>query len=160
TRSSRRRAGHERELTGMLRTLSCTLLVATLACACKGVPSPNVDVGFIADDFDRALERARSTHRPLFVDVWTTWCQPCMMMKPAFADPVGTQHRDDFVWLSIDADRSSNRPFLERFPVHGLPTLWVIDPATGRVVLKWERGATAETLGALLVASTEVWKNG
>lgn len=60
------------------------------------------------------------------------------------------------MWLSIDADRSENRDFRERFHSSGLPTLWVIDPTSGRVILKWERGATAGTLDALLTASREV----
>jgi tetratricopeptide (TPR) repeat protein len=146
----------------MRRFHSLALLVACV-CACAssapangprapaGAAAPAPRIAFIEDDYGRALAGARATHRPLFVDGWAPWCHTCMSMREyVFPDPAMQRLAADFVWLSINTEKPENEPFLQRFPMRVMPTLWVIDPADEHPALKWLGSATVSELSMLL----------
>jgi tetratricopeptide (TPR) repeat protein len=54
-----------------------------------------------------------------------------------------------FVWLSIDIEKEKNAPFLKKVPVLAVPTMFVLDPTTEEVVLRWVGSATAPQLAKL-----------
>ncbi len=54
-----------------------------------------------------------------------------------------------FVWLSIDTEKAANAAFKKRYPVGALPTYLVLDPADGKVALRWVGGATLSQLTKL-----------
>ena len=58
-----------------------------------------------------------------------------------------------FAWLDIDTEQPRNFAFVEQFPIEAWPTVFVIDPATERVVLRWMGTASAEELGKLLLGA-------
>jgi tetratricopeptide (TPR) repeat protein/thiol-disulfide isomerase/thioredoxin len=106
---------------------------------------------FIEDDYPRALAEATRRKLPVFVDVWASWCHTCMSMKQfVLPDPALQPLANSYVWLSIDSERRSNAPFLERFASRSLPTLWVIDPREQTPLLKWIGAATAGELRGVL----------
>ncbi len=55
-----------------------------------------------------------------------------------------------FVWLEIDTENAVNAPFLERFALDGVPTLYVIDSRTETVLVRWLGSLTAVQLAGLL----------
>jgi thioredoxin-like negative regulator of GroEL len=136
--------------------LSASLVVA--ACSSKSPPPvvaakpvSSEALPFIHDDYPRALAEAKRLQRPLFVDSWASWCHSCQSLRAyVLTDPLLTDVANDFVWLSIDTEKDVNTPFLERYPHSALPTLWIIDPATSRPILKWAGTATANELRELL----------
>ncbi|MBX3208468.1 MAG: thioredoxin family protein [Labilithrix sp.] len=106
---------------------------------------------FIEDDYPKALAEAKRRGKPLFVDAWASWCHSCQSLRAyVLTDPTLAPLADDFVWLSIDTERDANADWLARHPHSALPTLWVIDPATDRPILKWAGTATAAELRELL----------
>jgi hypothetical protein len=108
-------------------------------------------ITFIEDDYARALAEARRAHRPLFIDAWAPWCHTCVSMRSyVFPDPKLRVVANDFVWASIDTERPENARWVEAHPMTNWPTLWVIDPETESVVLKWSNSATADELVPLL----------
>lgn len=110
---------------------------------------------FIHDDFPRALAQAKKENKPLFVDAWAPWCHSCMSLKTyVLTDPSLAPLAKDFVWLAVDTEKDVNAAFVQKYPHDALPTLWIIDPATEKPLLKWAGTATAAELKALLVAST------
>jgi tetratricopeptide (TPR) repeat protein len=110
-----------------------------------------LDLPFIHDDYARAREEAKSRSVPLFVDVWASWCHTCLSMKQyVLRDPALRPVAERYVWLAIDSEKGSNKPFLAQFPSRSLPTLWVIDPHTEAPQLKWIGTATAAELRSLL----------
>ncbi|HEY8211736.1 MAG TPA: tetratricopeptide repeat protein [Myxococcaceae bacterium] len=67
-----------------------------------------------------------------------------------FTDAKLERHAGRFVWLSMNTEETSAGPFLEKFPVEGWPTLFVIDPRTEKVALKWPGAVTVPQFERLL----------
>lgn len=51
-----------------------------------------------------------------------------------------------FVWLEVNGEEERNAAFLEQYPVDAWPTLFVIEPATAQVVVRWPGSSTAAEL--------------
>ena len=62
-------------------------------------------------------------------------------MRAELADTALTRHAGRFVWLELNFDSPANRDFLQHRSIVATPTLFVLDPASGR--------ATATHLGGL-----------
>src|SRR4051812_31750580 len=77
-----------------------------------------------------------------------------------FTDAKLERHAGRFVWLSMNTEETSAGPFLEKFPVEGWPTFFVIDPRTERVALKWPGAATVPQLERLLDDGERAVKGG
>ena len=67
-----------------------------------------------------------------------------------FTDAALARDAGRFVWLSVDTEKPENAAFLERYPVEAWPSLYVIDPKTGEVVLRWLGSLTVPQLQAFL----------
>ncbi|MBX3230710.1 MAG: thioredoxin family protein [Labilithrix sp.] len=106
---------------------------------------------FIHDDYPRALAQSKKEQKPLFVDAWAPWCHSCQSLRTyVLTDPSLAPLASEFVWLSVDTEKDVNARWVEQHPHDALPTLWVVDPATDRPLLKWAGTATAAELRALL----------
>ncbi len=103
------------------------------------------------DDYGKALAEARARKLPLFVEAWAPWCHTCRSMQAfVFSDKSLASRAGQFVWLSIDTEKKSNAPFLTKYPVEVWPTLFVVDPAEEKAVMRWVGGATVPQLEKLL----------
>ena len=101
------------------------------------------------------LELADYEGQVIVVNVWATWCPPCVIETPGFVDLAAEFEGDvQFLGVSVDSDTSAIRPFAERYGVTYpllvgpnlagvppdasiLPTTMVID-RRGRVRLRHE----------------------
>jgi tetratricopeptide (TPR) repeat protein len=118
-------------------------------------------VVFLEDDAERAIEAAKRTGKLLFVDAWAPWCHSCLSMRAfVLGDPKLAALDDRFVWLAVDTEKDANAAFVARYPNQVYPTLWVVDPRTGAVVLEWPGTATASELASLLDAVAIVARAG
>jgi thiol-disulfide isomerase/thioredoxin len=116
--------------------------------------------------------------RWLLVNLWATWCAPCIKEMPSL-ERLQTRLGTTLTVVAISEDRNGAKavdPFLAAhaiatlaigldpegdiaatLPVEGLPTSFLIDPQ-GRVVAKlegatdWDGGATLATLQGLMAA--------
>ncbi len=113
-------------------------------------------VVFVEDDYARAVAKAKSEHKLLFVDAWAPWCHSCISMKTGvLSDPRLSTLDRQFVWLAVDTEKPVNAAFVEKFPLEAWPTFYVIDPATQTPRLKWAGTATLDELTALLEGARE-----
>jgi tetratricopeptide (TPR) repeat protein len=55
-----------------------------------------------------------------------------------------------FAWLSIDTEKSRNAALRKRLAVNALPSFFVLDPRTEKVLLRWVGGASAGQFRRLL----------
>src|SRR6266702_4764785 len=72
------------------------------------------------------------------------------MRASVFTDAGLRKQAGRFVWLSVDTEKAGNAGFLEKFPLDTWPTLFVIEPAEERPVLKWLGSASVKDLERLL----------
>jgi tetratricopeptide (TPR) repeat protein len=113
-------------------------------------------ISFVEDDYERALAKAKTEHRLLFVDAWAPWCNTCLSMKAfVFGDPALAPLAPSFVWAEIDTEKPKSQSFLKKFPMKNWPTLWVIDPSAEKPLLKWAGSVTAPELFMLLESATQ-----
>jgi thioredoxin 1 len=61
--------------------------------------------------------------RPVLIDFWAAWCQPCRIFDPVLASLATDDHR--FVLASVDID--VNPTLTVRFGVMSAPTVVLID---------------------------------
>lgn len=73
-------------------------------------------------DDNWAREVVAST-RPVLVDFWAEWCQPCKALVPAL-EAVAAQYAGRLRVGKIDVDENSTVP--EQYNIRTLPTLLVI----------------------------------
>jgi thioredoxin-related protein len=97
--------------------------------------------GFSADkigwlkDPDQALQQAKQTLKPLFVDVFADWCTWCHKLdQDVYTNPKFVQYMKNHVMLKVDSeDNGKGTHFAEKYQVTGLPTLLVLDSNGGLI---------------------------
>lgn len=111
------------------------------------VDAHRFSLGFIEDDYDKALADARAKGRPIFVDVWATWCHTCLSLKNfVLTDSALSEHKEAFTWLAIDSEKPANAALVERLGLKVLPTLWVIDAKSEKPIWTWKGALTTAEL--------------
>ncbi len=75
------------------------------------------------------LKKAQKANKLIFVDVYTTWCGPCKLLrKKTFPDKaVGDFFNANFVNVAFDAEAGDGVELAEKFKVPGYPTLLILD---------------------------------
>ena len=126
--------------------MSCALLILSLLAA--PAPAAEKRLPFIEDDYAVALAMAKKSNVPLFVDAWAPWCHTCVFMREhVFNKPELLKHGQRYVFLSIDTEKEKSAAFLQKYPIDVWPTLFVVDPKTETVVLKWLGSVNVEQFG-------------
>lgn len=105
----------------------------------------------IVDDISEATRQALRAGKLLLVEAWAPWCHTCLSMKHhVLPDPALAPLGEQVVFATLDTDRAAAAPFLERHVVEVWPTVFVIDPATDRVLGLWQGAATVDELRGLV----------
>ncbi|AEA45352.1 thioredoxin family protein [Fluviicola taffensis] len=102
----------------------------------------------------KAIKKAKSTGKLIFIDVYTTWCGPCKeMAATTFQDSeVGNLFNNKFINLKIDAENDADGPTISRvYTISGYPTLLFIN-GEGKLVKKLVGKQSKEKLLAAVAA--------
>ncbi|MFE9578589.1 thioredoxin family protein [Nocardia sp. NPDC006044] len=73
------------------------------------------------DDFTEVTEKSSV---PVLVDLWATWCRPCVLVSPAL-ERLATERAGRLKLVKVDVDAAPRTA--ERFVVRAVPTLLVLD---------------------------------
>jgi len=70
------------------------------------------------------LAKAQQNNKPIFVDVFTTWCGPCKMMdRDIFPlESVGKIYNAGFVCYHLDAEKGEGIEVAKKYEVRAYPT--------------------------------------
>jgi thioredoxin len=63
-----------------------------------------------------------SATKPVYVDFWATWCQPCLMFAPIL-HRVADEMKDSFKFVKLDVDSARDISF--KYGVRSIPTSMV-----------------------------------
>ena len=91
--------------------------------------------------FERHINR---NDIPVLVDIWASWCQPCLAMAPAY-ERAAADLEPDFRLLKVNADEAQQ--VLAKFAIRSIPTLMLF--VRGRPI--------ARTSGALDARRITEW---
>ncbi len=109
---------------------------------------------FVEDDYTQALAQARREKKLLFVDAWAPWCHSCIFLREqVFTQPGFRALEKDVVFAALDTEKKSSAPFLAKYPVPVLPTLFFIAPATGEVLVRWAGTLDLAQMKSLVAAA-------
>jgi thioredoxin-related protein len=128
-------------------SLRCLFLAAAVAAfvPASGHAAPGQAPALTWRDWDRGLEEARASGRPVLIDVYTDWCGWCRRMKAeVYARPEVREYLDGhFVTVQLNAEGAeparyegrafTSRTLAARFGVSGYPTTIFLKPDGGHL---------------------------
>lgn len=81
-------------------------------------------IKFFTGAWKDVLAEAKRQNKPVFVDIYTTWCGPCKLMaKQAFPDAkVGEKFNANFISYQIDAEKGEGIEVAKKYAVDAYPT--------------------------------------
>jgi thiol:disulfide interchange protein len=92
--------------------------------------------------YDKALETAKASNKPVMIDFYADWCTACKYLdKNIYTAPDVIKKSKTFINLKIDSDKDTE--VAARYKVYALPTLIFLD-GNGKVLWRLE-GAPADT---------------
>jgi len=76
-----------------------------------------------------ALERGEKENKPIFLDVYATWCGPCKKMKKkTFSnEKVGAFFNAHFINVAIDGETKEGRLLANQYGIMSYPSLLFVD---------------------------------
>ncbi len=84
--------------------------------------------GFLTNNTDKALARAKREHAPIFVHFFGIWCPPCNMLEEGvYPTEKFKKASAGYVKLALDADSELSWDWKARYKIGGYPTLLVLD---------------------------------
>jgi thioredoxin-related protein len=129
------------------------VLLASLAAAAQGI-------AFETGSWSDVLAKAKETGKPVFVDVYTTWCGPCKMMsKDIFPrEDVGTFYNTNFVCYKLDAEAGEGVTVAKQYKVRGYPT-YLFVRSDGTVIYRFMGSTSAENFLRLTQTALDEFKD-
>ncbi len=103
--------------------VSFCLAVTAQAVGASPTDEPS-GIKFFTGTWKALLAEAKRQNKPVFIDVYTSWCGPCKAMaKEAFPDKkVGEKFNTSFISYQIDAEKGEGVAIARRYTVRAYPT--------------------------------------
>lgn len=105
-----------------------TLLYIFLLFSSLSVFSQGIE--FEHTSWSEVVKKAKALNKPIFVDVYTSWCGPCKIMAAqVFTRPeIGAKYNKGFVNVKIDAEKGEGIAIAKKYEVKSYPTYLFINP--------------------------------
>ena len=150
-------------LIGLLVCLSAFALVANAQ-----------QISFVKNcSWEDLKARAQKEDKPIFVDVYTSWCGPCKKMAATvFKDPKVVEYMDKhYISIQLDAEKEKSHGFFSKYHASAYPSFYWLDKdgqllstLTGVMptesFLKACEDAQTGSLGKQIEECSQQWKSG
>lgn len=119
-----------------MKTLIATLFTSLVLFGFFSFKNPSVEniavgsgIQFFNGTFKDALLKAEKEHKPIFLDVYATWCGPCKKLKKTTFkdDKVGAYFNANFINIAIDGETKEGRELRRMYQVRSYPSLLILD---------------------------------
>lgn len=86
-------------------------------------------IQFFKGTWQEALDKSKQENKPIFLDIYATWCGPCKLLKrTTFADKrVAKMYNEKFINVSLDGEVGDGLVLAEKFRIPGYPTLMILN---------------------------------
>jgi len=99
-----------------------------------------------SNDLSRGIGDAKSKHKPIMVDFYTSWCGWCKKLdQDTYSNTKVRNLSQKFICVKVDGDKSPN--LISKYQIRGYPTIVFLDPA-GNEITRIVGYADAGTLSA------------
>lgn len=123
------------------------LTVGLLTSAYFFTKAPDVDfqkdssegIAFHKGTWSEALAQAKMENKPIFLDIYASWCGPCKRLKAyTFSDKeVGTYYNQSFINVAYDGEKGEGISLAQKFGLTSYPSLFFFD-SSGKPIAKSE----------------------
>ena len=81
-------------------------------------------IAFEHSTWKEVLAKSQKSNKPIFVDVFTTWCGPCKQMSTDIfpLETVGKVFNENFICYQIDAEKGEGIALAKKYGVKAYPT--------------------------------------
>jgi thiol:disulfide interchange protein len=81
-------------------------------------------------NYKTAIALGKRTGKPVFVDIYATWCGPCKMLDEfTYSDPRFIKESRNWVMVKVDAEKNrENMALAIRLGVEAYPTMALLSP--------------------------------
>jgi len=107
----------------MKKYLKALVAVAFLAIICNRSMADGIE--FNHGSWEQVKEEAKSEHKLIFIDFYTSWCAPCKFMAQTIfpLKEVGDFYNKNFVCVQIDAEKGEGIALAHKYGVNAYPTM-------------------------------------
>ena len=91
--------------------------------------STNKGIEFFKGNFHQALLKSQELNKPVFLDIYATWCGPCKKLKKiTFKDEeVGNYFNANFINIAIDGETQEGYELISKYNIRSYPSLLILD---------------------------------
>lgn len=113
---------------GFLSLLSLVLIFSSFS-AVK--PASDKEILFQNITFNQALAKAKKENKMVFMNVYATWCGPCMLLKKTTfkTEEVADKFNKSFINIDVDAEKGEGIELSKRYQVQAHPLMLIISPS-------------------------------
>jgi thioredoxin-related protein len=106
------------------------ILYLLICIAFSGYANDTKGITFTEGTWAQVLNEAKTQHKLIFVDIYTTWCAPCRVMdKNVFTNTeVGEKFNASFINYKIDAEKGEGNMLARKYTISGYPTYLFVNP--------------------------------